>query len=150
MRTPITLAGWLWIASMAALGSWIAAMAADTRPATEYLSGPVLMPDPVEDGGRVIVKLPIKRTRACPGTVHRLLRDVATGKIIAVYDPVPAVFPPSYGEGEIAKTFELPEGLPRRVQYEAETCFTCNPLQHFRPICSKVPPIIFGVIPRRG
>lgn len=142
--------GWLWIASMAALGAWIAIMAADRTLPTEYISEPTVTPDPVEDGGRVIVDLKVKRNRTCPGTVQRTLYNAVTGDVIAFYDPIPSAFPaPSRSEQRLPKTFDLPEGLPSRVIYEANVCFTCNLLQNWFPICTRVPSVAFTVIPRR-
>ena len=136
---------------MAALGSWIAVMASDREPATEYVGPPVITPDPVEDGGRVMVDLPIKRVKECPGVVKRMLRNADTDEVIVFYDPIPTAFP-MHGDvrNRLPKTFELPLGLPPHVVYEAEVCFTCNLLQNWFPVCVAVPPVTFGVIqPRR-
>lgn len=149
-KSRITAAGYLWIVSMAALGSWVAVMASDRRPATEYIGTPIIIPDPVEDGGRVVVDLPIRRNKNCPGVVQRRLRNDDTKTIIAFYDPIPAAFPMHTGvQDKLPKTFDLPRGLPPRVVYEADVCFQCNLLQHFFPVCTSVPPVTFGIIQPR-
>ncbi len=149
-KQHITLPGYLWIASMAALGAWIAVMASDRQLPTEYVGKPQVIPDPVEDGARIIVDIPVKRNRSCPGTVQRMLKNARTDEVIAFYDPVAAAYPTPIGsEQRLPKTFELPEGLPPRVMYSAEVCFTCNIIQHWWPICTHVPSVTFSVITKR-
>lgn len=147
IKPSLSIASWLWIVSMAALGAWVATMAADRQLPTEYIGKPIVVPDPVEDGGRVIVKLPVKRNRSCPGVVQRTLLDARTDEVVAFYDPVPSAYPhPMGAEQQLPKTFELPPGLPARVRYTSEVCFSCNILQNWFPICTTVPSVTFNVI----
>jgi hypothetical protein len=118
---------------------------------TEYMEyGAKIIPDPVEDGGRIVVQIRVRRNRSCPGYVHRLLRDAETGKVVAIYDPIPVSLTWAYGDTETAKTFEIPEGMPPRVKYQAKVCFRCNPLQELFPLCTDVPDIVFSVIPAKS
>jgi hypothetical protein len=146
----ISLMGWTWVLGLAIFGAWIVYMWQDNRLPTEYMEvGAKILPDPVEDGGRVTVHLNVRRNRVCPGYVHRLLRDVTTGKIVAIYDPIPISLAWTVGDVETAKTFELPEGLPSYVKYQAKVCFRCNPLQEIFPLCTDAPDIVFSVVQRR-
>ena len=145
----INVIGYSWIFVLAALGGWVGWMALDDLLPTEYLEeGAKIVPNPVEDGGRVRVLIKVKRNRMCPGTVYRTLRNAETGKIEAVYDPVPSMQASMMGDLMVTKTFELPEGLPPLMKYQARICFHCNLLQNLRPICTDAPDIFFRVIPR--
>jgi hypothetical protein len=138
--------GAVWIVTIVGLASWLAWMILDNQLPAEYLDqDAVIIPDPAEQGGRVTAKIKVKRNRVCPGTVSRLLRDDTTGQVVAIYDPVPAAFGRIGGSGLTSKTFELPEGLPPVVRYQAEVCFQCNALQILRPLCTRVPDIVFRV-----
>lgn len=122
----------------------------DTTLPTEYMEvGARIIPDPVEDGGRVTVYMEVKHNRLCPGYIHRQLRDAWTGKIVAMYDPIPVSLNWVVGDKETAKTFELPQGLPPRVKYQAKICFRCNPLQELFPLCTDAPDIVFSIVPKR-
>lgn len=150
MRRINTL-GVMWIITVAALGAWFGYMLLDDQmPLVYEQNGAVIMPDPAEQGGRVIVKLTVTKWRSCPGFVHRQLRDEGTAKTIALYDPIPETMAdiPVGTTTQIGKTFELPEGLPPVVRYQATVCFRCNVLQDFRPLCAKTPDIVFRVTQR--
>jgi hypothetical protein len=141
--------GFIWIVSLSALAAWVAVMAQDDVMPTQYFShGAQVVPNPVEDGGRVTVDIPIKRNRECPGLVHRVIRDGVTGKLVAAYDPMPSSMGGDLGDSWIKKTFELPEGLPAISRYQARVCFTCNALQHIKPLCTNAPDILFRVKPK--
>lgn len=147
----LNILSFIWVAGLATGGAWFAYMWMDNVLPTEYMEvGAKIVPDPVEDGGRVTVHLKVRRNRACPGYVHRHLRDATTGKTVAIYDPVPASMSFAIGDSDTAKTFELPEGLPPRVKYQARICFRCNLLQDLRPLCTDAPDIVFSVIPKKS
>lgn len=131
---------------MIPLGAYVAWMLQDTAPPVAYLEGTKIIPDPVEDGGRVIVQLQVKKFRDCPGTVYRWLSNPVSGEVLARYDPVPSLAG-RVSDASISKTFELPTGLPPKVRYEVEACYSCNALQVLNPICVRAPSVTFRVVP---
>ncbi len=121
----------------------------DTLPYDYHRFGASVTPNPAPPGGRVTVTWPVTIRRLCPGVVHRSLRDAATDRPIAQYDPLPAALTVAMGDPTIKRTFLLPaEDLPEIVKYSAVVCFRCNPLHAVFPICTMTPELVFRVSPR--
>jgi hypothetical protein len=136
---------WLWMVVSAGLGGWVGWMYLDDQPPYHYLSGEI-SPNPARQASRVVLTWQIETYRTCAGSVQRILKDNASGKAVAIYDPTPSALTVSMGDTELRKTFLLPEDLPPEVRYTAVVYFHCNPLQAIFPIRVATPEIVFRVI----
>lgn len=136
-----------WLASMAALGSWLAVMLLDNERPYEYdLEKSYVIPNPAPQGAVVTVNWALaKVNRSCPGSLQRYFRDMSTGEIVASLDATYMLHAIKRGDKRLPRSFELPPNLPPVVGYSAEVCAQCNLLQRVFPLCFTTPEVVFRV-----
>ena len=127
-----------------ALRGWTGWMYLDNVQPYEYVRGYVV-PDPSPQGAQVSLPWEIKVNRLCPGNVLRVLFDAETGEMVAAYDRTPSSISVKMGDTKLVKSFQLPRGLPPRIRYTANVCFSCNVLQKIWPVCVQTPDLFFSV-----
>lgn len=134
---------------IASIAIWVAWMATDNRPPYDYLGremGSRIEPSPAKQGSQVRLHWKLNVYRTCKGAVQRYLVDRDTLKIVAAYDMTGASVTVKMGDRDLYKTFQLPPGLPPRVEYRATVYFQCNLLQRIWPLVVEAPHIPFDIV----
>jgi hypothetical protein len=121
-------------------------MLMDRTPPFELLLGRVI-PSEVAPGSEMTIEWTVKTNRVCPGYVER--RVILADKSVITYDWTPAIRREDISNERLIRSFVLSRrasDVPGSAHYRSRTCYTCNPLQHWWPICSDTPELPFTVL----
>lgn len=124
-------------------------MLLDRTPPYTGHQGEVVPAEP-RAGEWMTVAWTVKVNRVCPGTIQREVVDAK--RVVWNYDVQPAIRREQLtDENRLHRSFILPTGAsPGPARYRARTCYRCNPLQAWWPICSWTPEIPFTIRPAAG
>lgn len=133
----------------ATLSYWIT----DTEPPYTYHGEKsYILPHDAVGGDQMTVYWRVTINRKCKGFTQRILFDPRTGVNIATYDAAPMVSDTNivaslHGEGPwLVRSFLLPQVIQKGViGYRSAVCYSCNPLQEWRPVCMFTPDLMFEV-----
>lgn len=127
-------------------------MAMDRQPPYTGHVGRLIPPDP-RPGDPVSVEWKLTIHRVCDGWVQREVID--SQGVICVYERQPAIrrdqlFGQQKGSeaDRLNRQFRICErAATGPARYRAITCYECNPLQRWWPVCTRTPDINFTIRP---
>lgn len=130
-------------------------MLMDRAPPYVHLHGEIYPIDP-KPGDQLTVEWTMKTSRVCSGWVQREIID--SQGVICNYDKQPAIRRDQLSAQQkdwkgdrLSRSFPLcARAAPGPARYRALTCYECNPLQHWWPICVRTPDIGFEILPPSG
>lgn len=114
------------------------------------MTGGTISPANPAPGDPITVQWDIETRKACPSSPNATVsREIVDSKGVKhLYATVHAIFDSKETETEIVRHLHLPVSIaPGRAYYSSVTCYSCNPVQEFWPICMKTPEIYFNVAP---